>query len=159
MFQTDSSSGSRRPVSWIFFLIIVPGLIGVVCGLLGGADPTTAPDNNVSAEQSGAASGQSDAAEQGSSPDPTEAAGGAPEVEEPTNTPRAAESTPTATLVVQPTTETGPDPSPSTEAPVVDESGPAEDTTTIAPTTQNVNTAFILDASGSMVADLGGNPD
>ena len=30
------------------------------------------------------------------------------------------------------------------------------DTTTIATTSQNVNTAFILDASGSMVADLGG---
>lgn len=71
--------------------------------------------------------------------------------------PSADEPTPTATLVVQPTANTGQEPTASTETPVVvEEEEPAEDTATIAAMSQNINTAFILDASGSMVADLGG---
>ncbi len=143
-------------MSWIFFLIIAPGLIGVACSLLSGADPTTDSNNNVTSEQSNTISDQSNTTDPGSSADPTDETAGATVVEEPTNTPPATEPTPTATLVVQPTANTGQEPTASTATPVIVEEPPAEDTTTITATLQNINTAFILDASGSMLVDLGG---
>ncbi len=58
MFQTDSKSRLRRPMSWIFFLIIAFGLIGVACSLLGGADPAADSNNNVTSEQGSTTSDQ-----------------------------------------------------------------------------------------------------
>jgi 6-phosphogluconolactonase (cycloisomerase 2 family)/Mg-chelatase subunit ChlD len=156
MFQTESKNRSPRPVSWIFLVFIVPGLVGLACGLLGGTDPTTDPNSSVTSEESGAESAQSNTTDQGSSHDTSDEAGSATVVEEPTNTPPSNAPTPTATLVVQPTPTTGQEPAAPTETPVVVEETPPEDTATTAAASQNINTAFILDASGSMVADLGG---
>jgi len=50
----------------------------------------------------------------------------------------------------------GNEPTSSTGTPVVVDESSAADTATIAALPQNINTAFILDASGSMLADLGG---
>ncbi len=72
--------------------------------------------------------------------------------EEPTNTPPADKPTPTAMLVMQLTATTEQEPAASTETPVVTE----EDTDKINATLVKINTAFILDASGSMLAAMGG---
>jgi 6-phosphogluconolactonase (cycloisomerase 2 family) len=77
-----------------------------------------------------------------------------PEVEEPTDTPPAVEPTPTAIEPLQSTVEAGQEPAAATEMPVVvEETPPGEPPKT---PLLNINTAFILDASGSMLADLGG---
>jgi len=78
------------------------------------------------------------------------------EVEEPINTPPDDEPTPTTLVVVQPTATTGSEPATPTEVPIVVEETPEENATKIAEPLQNINTAFILDASGSMLAVLGG---
>jgi 6-phosphogluconolactonase (cycloisomerase 2 family) len=56
---------------------------------------------------------------------------------------------------VQPTTDTGQEPAAATETPTAEEA-PVEDATPVALPLQNINTVFILDASGSMLSDLGG---
>lgn len=77
-------------------------------------------------------------------------------VDEPPITPSTDEPTPTALLLVQPTATTGQEPAASTEIPVIVEELPAEEPTKIPEPSQDINTAFILDASGSMLAALSG---
>jgi 6-phosphogluconolactonase (cycloisomerase 2 family) len=119
----------KQQTRWITLIVVLTPLV-LVCACRG---PSDLPESAGTATPSVVAEG-----------------------EEPTNTPPADEPNPTTMLAVQPTATTEQESVASTETPVAVIEAPAEDTPKITGTPQNINTAFILDASGSMLANLSG---
>ena len=154
------TSGLYRLRVWIFILTLIPGLTGIACGLPGRSDTDTGMSNGVTTE-----SGTETTTDGGASDEAGSAAAPADEsgdlsVAEGANVPPPT-SEPPPTTEPEPTETVAPETAADAEESAeVNKSTPdstsKDSVSPVAAASPNINTAFILDASGSMLADLGG---